>query len=213
MNSKFFVIGSLAVFAALVVLSTTALHRVTGPIVTAEPSTQPVADAQSPLHFTVKDIDGNDVSLEKYKGSVVLIVNVASKCGFTKQYTGLQALYEKNKDRGLVILGFPANDFKGQEPGSDEEIKAFCTGKYNVTFPMMSKIVVKGEGQAPLYTFLTSKETAGEFAGDIGWNFTKFVVDRSGKLVGRFPSATTPEDPKLVGLIETALGAAPTTQQ
>ncbi|MGN6627450.1 MAG: glutathione peroxidase, partial [Tepidisphaeraceae bacterium] len=134
------------------------------------------------LAFTMKDIDGHDVNLADYKGKVVMIVNVASRCGFTPQYKGLEAIYEKYKDKGFVILGFPANNFKSQEPGSDADIKAFCTAKYNVSFPMFSKISVKGDDKAPLYQFLTQSETAGDFGGEIGWNFTKFLVDRNGQL-------------------------------
>ncbi|MDZ7401632.1 MAG: glutathione peroxidase [candidate division KSB1 bacterium] len=156
--------------------------------------------------FVVKDIDGNEVKLEQFKGKVMLIVNVASKCGFTPQYEGLQKLYMQYKDKGLVVLGFPANNFLNQEPGSNEEIKQFCSLNYNVTFPMFSKISVKGKDIAPLYQFLTSKETNPEFAGDISWNFNKFLVDRSGKIVARFGSRSRPESDELVQAIESALG-------
>ena len=130
---------------------------------------------KSPLDFTVKNIDGKDVPLAKYKGDVVLIVNVASKCGFTPQYNDLEAIYEKYKGQGFKIVAFPANDFAHQEPGTDDEIKKFCTSKFNVKFDMYSKIVVKGEGQAPLYAYLTGKDTDPKFSGDIPWNFTKFL--------------------------------------
>src|SRR3982750_3845496 len=123
-------------------------------------------DAKSPLDFTVKNIDGKETDLAQLKGKVVLIVNVASKCGYTPQYKGLESLYEAKKDQGLVIVGFPANNFKGQEPGTNEEIKQFCTSKYNVTFPMMSKISVKGDDKHPLYQMLT--QDSGDFKGDIG---------------------------------------------
>ncbi|MDZ7335717.1 MAG: glutathione peroxidase [candidate division KSB1 bacterium] len=156
--------------------------------------------------FVVKDIDGNEVKLEQFKGKVMLIVNVASKCGFTPQYEGLQKLYMQYKDKGLVVLGFPANNFLNQEPGSNEEIKQFCSLNYNVTFPMFSKISVKGKDIAPLYQFLTSKETNPEFAGDISWNFNKFLVDRWGKIVARFGSRSRPESDELVQAIESALG-------
>jgi len=169
------------------------------------PATQPAGS--SPLAFTVKDIDGKDYDLAQLKGKVVMIINVASKCGFTKQYTGLEKLYEKYKDRGLVIVGFPANNFNSQEPGTDAEIKTFCSSKYNVTFPMMSKISVKGDDQHPLYDLLTHK-TPTDFRGEIGWNFTKFLVDRNGQVFARFASKTTPEDEQLVGAVEKALGAA-----
>ena len=150
--------------------------------------------------FTLNSIDGKPAPLSAYQGKVVLIVNVASRCGFTPQYTGLEALYEKYKDRGFAILGFPANNFGGQEPGTNEEIKTFCSTKYNVTFPMYSKISVKGDDKAPLYQFLT--DTTGS---EIQWNFTKFLVDKNGKVVARFESKVTPESPEVAGAIEKAL--------
>jgi len=163
------------------------------------------ATAKSVLDFTLKSIDGKDVSLGSYRGSVVLIVNVASKCGYTPQYEGLQALYKRYGEKGLVVLGFPANNFMGQEPGTNEEIKTFCTQKYNVTFPMFSKISVKGDDIHPLYQFLTSKETNPEFGGDITWNFNKFLIDRTGKIVARFETKDKPESEKVVQAIEKSL--------
>ena len=160
-----------------------------------------------PLDFTVKNIDGKEQKLSDYKGKVVMIVNVASKCGFTKQYTQLEAVYKKYADRGFVILGFPANNFGAQEPGSDSEIKHFCTSTYDVTFPMMSKISVLGDDKAPLYKFLTEPQTAGPFAGEIGWNFNKFIVDRNGNVIARFNSKATPDDLQVTGEIEKALDA------
>ena len=148
---------------------------------------------KSMYEFTMKDIDGNPVKLDAYKGKVVMIVNVASKCGYTPQYEGLEAIYEKYKDKGFVILGFPANNFMGQEPGTEAEIKEFCSTKYKVTFPMFAKISVKGEDQHPLYTYLTNKISDPEFAGDISWNFNKFLIDRHGKVVARFGSKDTPD--------------------
>jgi len=168
----------------------------------AQPATQPAG----PLEFTMKDIDGHDVNLADYRGKVVMIVNVASKCGFTPQYDALEKLYLADKDRGLVIIGFPANNFKSQEPGTDAEIKTFCTSKYNVTFPMMSKISVKGDDKAPLYQFLTSTDQDGKFGGEIAWNFTKFIVDRDGLVAARFASKVKPTDPELVAAVEKALG-------
>ena len=162
-----------------------------GFILNPSPTTPP--REKSALEFTMRDIDGKAVKLDAYKGKVVMIVNVASHCGYTPQYEGLQALYDKNKDRGFVILGFPANNFMGQEPGSEAEIKEFCSSKYHVTFPMFAKISVKGSDQHPLYTFLTNKVSDPEFAGDISWNFNKFLLDRSGKVVARFGSKDTPE--------------------
>ena len=163
------------------------------------------AEAASPksvLDFTMRDIDGKDVKLKKYKGDVLLLVNVASKCGYTPQYEGLEAVYEKYKGKGFEILGFPANNFGGQEPGTEAEIKEFCTSKYHVTFPMFAKISVKGEDADPLYKFLTSKETNPNFAGDITWNFNKFLVDRKGNVVARFTSKQKPESDEVTAAIE-----------
>jgi glutathione peroxidase len=136
---------------------------------------------------------------------VVLIVNVASRCGFTPQYAGLEKIYEKYKDRGFVILGFPANNFGGQEPGTNEEIKTFCSSKYNVTFPIYSKISVKGADIHPLYQFLTDKQANPKTGGDIQWNFTKFLVGKDGKVIARFESAVTPESADVTSAIERAL--------
>jgi len=149
--------------------------------------------------FTLNSIDGKPAPLSAYQGKVVLIVNVASRCGFTPQYAGLEALYEKYKDRGFTILGFPANNFGAQEPGTNEEIKTFCSSKYNVTFPMYSKISVKGDDKAPLYQFLTAT------GGEIQWNFTKFLVDKDGKVVARFEPKVTPESAEVAEAIEKAL--------
>jgi glutathione peroxidase len=151
--------------------------------------------------FTLHSIDGRPAPLKDYKGKVVLAVNVASQCGYTPQYAGLESLYRKYKDRGLVVLGFPSNDFGSQEPGTNEEIKTFCTRKYNVTFPMFSKINVKGDGKESLYKFLT-EATGGK---EVAWNFTKFLVDRNGNVMKRFESRVTPESEELVSAIEKAL--------
>lgn len=176
------------------------------------PTTQPAVTAEtakSPLDFTLPDIDGHDVPLSKYKGQVVLLVNVASKCGLTPQYQQLEELHEKYADKGLRILAFPANNFAGQEPGQNAEIKAFCTAKYNVKFDLFGKISVKGDDQHALYKFLTSKDKNGEFGGDIEWNFAKFLVDRDGKVIARFPSKMRPDDKHVVSAIEAALAAQP----
>ncbi|MEP6925915.1 MAG: glutathione peroxidase, partial [Pyrinomonadaceae bacterium] len=141
----------------------------------------------------MKDIDGKDVKLDAYKGKVALLVNTASQCGYTPQYEGLEKIYEKYKDQGFVVLGFPANNFGGQEPGTNAEIKEFCTLKYKTSFPMFAKISVKGEDQHPLYKYLTSADTDPKFAGDIKWNFNKFLVDKDGKIIARFDSKETPE--------------------
>jgi glutathione peroxidase len=169
----------------------------------------PTVSAASPsvLDFKMRDIDGKDVKLKKYKGNVLLVVNTASKCGYTPQYEGLQATFDKYKDKGFYVLGFPANNFGGQEPGTEKEIKEFCTSKYKVTFPMFAKISVKGEDQDPLYAFLTSKETNPEFAGDITWNFNKFLVDRKGKVVARFSSKEKPDSEAVTQAIEKYLTA------
>ena len=157
---------------------------------------------KSILDFKMKDIDGNDVKLKKYKGNVLLVVNTASKCGYTPQYEGLQATYEKYKSEGFYVLGFPANNFGGQEPGTEAEIKEFCTLKYKVTFPMFAKISVKGDDQDPLYKFLTSKETNPQFAGDITWNFNKFLIDKKGNVVARFSSKDKPDGEAVIAAIE-----------
>jgi glutathione peroxidase len=167
----------------------------------------------SALDFKVKTIDGKEQNLSDYKGKVVLFVNVASKCGLTPQYKGLEALYEKYKDQGFVILGFPANNFGSQEPGTDEEIKQFCTAKYDVQFPMMSKISVKGDDKHPLYKFLTEGKAGDDFAGDVEWNFAKFLVDRNGNVIARFSSKTKPEDAQVGETIEKALSAEATKGQ
>ena len=147
--------------------------------------------------FMMSDIDNNPVTFEKFRNKVLLIVNVASKCGFTPQYKGLQELYQEFKDDGFSILGFPANNFLSQEPGTNGEIKQFCSIKYNVSFPVFSKISVKGNDISPLYTFLTEKDTNPGFSGSIKWNFTKFLVDRTGNIVDRFSPMTRPDSKKV----------------
>ncbi len=156
--------------------------------------------------FIVDDIDGNPTELEQFKGKVVLVVNVASRCGYTPQYEGLQNLYEKYSDEGLVILGFPANNFNGQEPGTEEEIKQFCRLNYGVEFPMFSKVSVTGEDQHELFKYLTSLENP-DFTGDIKWNFEKFLIDRNGNLVRRFRSAVKPESQEMISAISKELGS------
>jgi glutathione peroxidase-family protein len=159
-----------------------------------------------PLYaFELNDIDGNPVKLGKYDGKALLLVNVASKCGYTKQYAGLQALHEKYQDKGLVVLGFPANNFGSQEPGTNEEIKAFCSMTFSVTFPMFAKISVKGDDIHPLYAFLTGAETDPDFAGEIKWNFNKFLVNRAGDIVGRYDSNIEPMGEALVADVEKVL--------
>ena len=164
-----------------------------------------MAVAHSVYDFTLKSIDGKPTSLQEYHGKVMLLVNVASKCGYTPQYAALESLYEKYKGQGLVIVGIPANNFASQEPGTNAEIKSFCSRKYNVSFPMMAKISVKGEDEAPLYQFLTDKSVNPQIGGDIQWNFTKFLFDRNGKPVARFEPAVTPDSPQVIAAIEAAL--------
>jgi glutathione peroxidase len=154
--------------------------------------------------FTMKTIDGRDRPLSLYKGKTLLVVNTASKCGFTPQYKGLEALYEKYRDRGFEVLAFPANNFMGQEPGTNEEIAKFCELNYKTSFPLFAKISVKGKDIAPLYSYLTRESG---YTGDIGWNFTKFLVDPDGKVVARYDSRTDPLDAKLVGRLEELLAA------
>lgn len=161
--------------------------------------------ASNVYDFSLKSIDGAVARLSAYKGKVVLVVNVASRCGYTPQYEGLEATYRKYKDQGFVVLGFPANNFGAQEPGTDEEIKTFCSSKYNVTFPMFSKISVKGGDQAPLYQFLTDDKANPGSGGEIKWNFTKFLVGKDGKVITRFEPAVKPESSELTGAIEKAL--------
>lgn len=150
-----------------------------------------------------KTADGNEARLSDYTGKAVLVVNVASKCGLTKQYAALEALNQKYGPRGLVILGFPCNDFGGQEPGTIEEIQAFCSGKYAVSFPIMDKLHVKGPEQAPLYAALTGP--GARFPGDVKWNFGKFLIGKDGEVVARFEPRTTPDDPQIVAAVEAAL--------
>jgi glutathione peroxidase len=161
------------------------------------------AEQPSPLAGEVKKIDGTAIDLAKYKGKVVLVVNVASRCGYTPQYAGLQKLYDTYKDKGLVVLAFPANEFGAQEPGTDTEIASFCSSKYGVTFDMFSKIVVKGPNKAAFYKALTENADP---PGEVSWNFEKFLIGRDGKIIGRYKSAVAPDDAKLTGAIEAELG-------
>lgn len=162
-------------------------------------------DVSKPIYqFTMNDIDGKPVNFETFKGKVLVVVNTASRCGLTPQYEGLERLFRTYRDRGLAVLGFPANNFMGQEPGTDAEIKEFCTTRFDVTFPMFSKISVKGKDTHPLYRWLLSSTENNQ---DIEWNFAKFVVGRDGRVVGRFSPRTAPDDPKFLETIEKALAA------
>ena len=159
------------------------------------------SDQNSIYSYTVESIDGKKVSLESYKGKVILVVNVASKCGYTPQYEDLQALYEKYNTKGLEILGFPSNDFMGQEPGSNEEISSFCKKNYGVTFPMFSKVQVKGKEMAPLYEFLTKQTLNGVSDSKVKWNFQKYLVDEEGRFIDVFYSTTKPMSSKITKLL------------
>jgi glutathione peroxidase len=154
------------------------------------------------LNHKMKGIDGKEIDLSKYQGKVIMFVNVASKCGYTKQYKELQAIYEKYEKEGFVVIGVPANEFGKQEPGTDEEIATFCSTKYKVTFPLTSKVVVKGKGMTPLYETLTKNK---QTEGDVKWNFTKFVIGRNGEIVARFEPAVKPDDKKVITVIEEEL--------
>jgi len=160
--------------------------------------------ASSIYEFTLPSIDGKPLPLANFKGKVVLVVNVASRCGFTPQYSALESTYEKYKDQGFVILSFPANNFGSQEPGTNQEIKTFCRTKYSVSFPTYAKVSVKGDDQTPLYTYLT-KQANPALTGDIQWNFTKFLVDRNGNVVKRFEPDVTPDSSEVIAAIEKAL--------
>ena len=158
------------------------------------------------LRYKMASLSGREVDLGRYRGEVLMMVNTASKCGFTPQYKGLEELYERFHGRGFAVLGFPANNFLWQEPGSDAEIGAFCHKNYGVTFDMFSKISVRGGDKAPLYRYLTDERTNPEFSGEIMWNFTKFLVGRDGRVVARFGPRTSPEEPAVAAAIEAALG-------
>jgi len=192
----------LCLFASLAGLA--ALSSVLVPLAVVSASD----DAKKPtsiLDFHLKDIDGKDVDLSRYKGSVLLIVNTASQCGFTPQYKDMEAIYEKYKDKGFEVLAFPANQFGKQEPGTNEQIKDFCSSKYKVSFPLFSKIVVKGEGIDPLYEFLTSDKTNPKYSGNIPWNFTKFLVNRKGEVIARFQPKDNPSSQAVTQAIDKAL--------
>lgn len=167
-------------------------------------SSAPASNIKNISQIEVHDIDGNPVKLSDYQGKVLMIVNVASKCGFTPQYKGLQNLYEKYRVQGFEILAFPCNDFAGQEPGTTDEIKQFCSLNYQVTFPLFEKITLKGENASPLFKILTNNPVTGK--SSVKWNFEKFIIDKEGNVVKRFRSFTKPESKKIVSVIEKLLG-------
>jgi len=166
-----------------------------------------MAGEKSIYDFTTNSIDGESTPLSKFQGKVVLVVNVASRCGFTPQYSALEKVYEKYQDRGFVIVAFPANNFGGQEPGTNQEIKTFCSTKYNVTFPIMAKVSVKGDDKTPLYQYLTDKTANPTTGGEIQWNFTKFLIGPDGRPCARFEPNVTPDDPQVTAAIEKELAS------
>jgi len=176
---------------------------------TASAPTQELATMEpiptSIYDFKLPNIEGQEISFDQYKGKVLVLVNVASRCGYTPQYADLQQFYDEYKDRGVVVMGFPANNFGGQEPGSNEEIQEFCTSKFSVTFPMFSKISVRGDDMHPLYTYLTEKDHNGVMDSDVSWNFNKYIIDREGRLVHHFKSGVNPSDDKFRTSIEELL--------
>lgn len=182
-----------------------ALGFLAATIITAAQAAEKGGKVPAALNFKMKSLTGKEVDLSKYRGKVVLIVNVASQCGLTPQYEGLEELHEKYAGQGLAVLGFPANEFGKQEPGEDSEIAEFCQQNYGVKFDMFSKVVVKGEGQCPLYKFLTSKESDPKFPGDITWNFEKFLINRDGEIVDRFAPKVKPDSQEVVSAIENEL--------
>lgn len=195
-------------------LSATVLASLISGCATAQTQTQPAQSAPtqtakkeeaSALNYKMKSLDGKDVDLSKYAGKVVLIVNVASKCGNTKQYAPLQQLHKEYSGKGLAILGFPANNFGGQEPGSEEQIGEFCKKNYGVEFDMFSKISVKGQDKAPLYQYLTSAETNPKFPGEVTWNFEKFLIGRDGKIAARFAPKVQPDSKEVLDAIQAEL--------
>ncbi|MCH2181511.1 MAG: glutathione peroxidase [Mariniblastus sp.] len=180
-----------------------AAYLVTG--VQAQDEAKSEAGKKNALDFKVKSIDGQKIDLSKYTGKVVVVVNTASKCGLTPQYAGLQKLYDQHSEKGLVVLGFPCNQFGRQEPGTESEIKTFCTENYGVAFPMFSKVDVNGEGQSPFYKNLCQLDLQPKGPGKVQWNFEKFVIDRQGQPVARFSPRTKPNDPEFQKVIQSAL--------
>jgi glutathione peroxidase len=170
-----------------------------------KPADTEKAKTPAALNFKVQSLDDKEVDLAQYQGKVVIVVNVASKCGLTPQYKALEALYEKYKDKGLVILGFPCNQFHQQEPGTAAEIRQFCTGNYNVSFPLMAKVEVNGAGACDLYKHLKSLDVKPKGKGEVKWNFEKFVIGRNGEVVGRFQPQTAPDAEEVTTLIESEL--------
>jgi glutathione peroxidase len=182
---------------------------VAGALIVTQANQVVAAETPDALKFQMKQLDGQTVDLSKYQGKVVMIVNVASKCGLTPQYEQLQALHEKYGDQGLAVLGFPCNQFGKQEPGSESEIQEFCTKNYGVTFDMFAKIDVNGDNASELYKYLTKLDTQPKGAGDISWNFEKFILDREGNVIARFEPRTRPDDEKVMNVLAKALADKP----
>lgn len=192
-------------FVAVLAASAVCLTLVSGSFAEKPDAKKKDAKVAAALNFTMDSLEGKPVKLASYQGKVVLIVNVASKCGLTPQYEGLEEVNKKYNEKGLTILGFPANEFGKQEPGTNQEIAEFCQKNYGVEFPMFSKVVVKGEGQCDLYKFLTSEKTNPKFAGPISWNFEKFLLNRQGEVVARFAPKVSPTDDTVIKAIEAEL--------
>ena len=193
-------------FCGLVLTTASTIGQEATPVANAEnQSTEATEEPDTALDFKVKSIDGKEVDLSKYKGNVVIIVNTASKCGMTPQYKQLQELHEKYTDKGVKVLGFPCNQFGGQEPGTEEDIKTFCTKNYGVTFDMFSKVDVNGEDANDLFKFLTAAEVQPKGSGDVGWNFEKFVLDKSGKPIARFGSRVKPDSEEFMEVVTAAV--------
>lgn len=197
-------VSTIAVFTVLMPLARA--DEKSGEGAAAKAKEVSVVEADSVLDFTMNDIDGKPTDLgEKYAGKVLLVVNTASKCGLTPQYADLESMYEKYHEQGFEILAFPSNDFGGQEPGTEKEIKEFCSSNYQVTFPLFSKIPVKGENKHPLYAYLTDSEKNPATGGEIKWNFTKFLIGRDGKIIARFEPKTKPTEEEVAQAVERAL--------
>ncbi len=194
-----------AALAATVIAGCATAQEMPAENAPAQEAPAPKKEESTALNFKMESLEGKEVDLSKYKGKVTMIVNTASKCGNTPQYAGLEKLHEKYAEKGLAILGFPANEFGKQEPGTNADIGEFCQKNYGVKFDMFSKVVVKGEGKTPLYQYLTSAETNPEFPGEISWNFEKFLIGRDGKIAARFAPKVQPESPEVVAAIEAEL--------
>jgi glutathione peroxidase len=199
--------GARTMLKLLVLAFSTSLVLSLSSVLAADKADENSKKTPPALDFTMKTLDGKEADLKQYLGKVVLVVNVASKCGLTPQYEQLQALHEKFGEKGLAVVGFPCNQFGAQEPGTPDEIRQFCTANYKVTFDLFAKIDVNGDGACPLYKYLTSLDTKPAEKGKIAWNFEKFVINRKGEVVARFSPRTKPDDPEVLKVIEAELAA------